>query len=216
MKKIIFIAAILVVGFSITQVKGQVRINIGSQPVWGPTGYDHVDYYYLPDVESYYNVQKRQYMYQNNGQWISSSTLPTKYSNYDLYKGYKVVLNEPKPYLHFQDDKVKYIKYKDFKGDQAYIKNSNDSKYFIVKGHPKYAKNNKYGDKHDGIMGHQNNGRKNKGNDDNDNEDDDHDKGNKGKRYDDNDQRERGNNGKKHDDNDHKGKGKNGKGKDKD
>ena len=199
MKKTIFIVAILLVGFSNTQVKAQIRLNIGSQPIWGPTGYDHVDYYYLPDVESYYNVQKRQYMYQNNGQWISSSTLPTKYSNYDLYKGYKVVLNEPKPYLHFQDDKVKYIKYKDFKGDQAYIKNSNDSKYFIVKGHPKYAKNNKYGDKHDGIMGHQNNGRKNKGNDDN--EDDDHDKGN---------------NGKRHDDNDNKGKGKNGKGQDKD
>ncbi len=37
-----------------------------------------------------------------------------------------------------------------------------------MKGHPKYDGNNKYGDKHDGIEGHENNGNgkkeKNKGN----------------------------------------------------
>ena len=180
MKKTIFIVAILLVGLSNTQVKAQ--FNISSQPVWGPTGYDHVDYYYLPDVESYYNVPKHQYMYLNDGKWISSSNLPAKYSNYDLYKGYKVVLNEPQPYLHFADHKTKYIKFKDYRDRQEYIKNSNDSKYFIVKGHPKYVGNNRYGDKHDGIMGHQNNGHKNnvyknKGRDDNDKEDDKYEKG---------------------------------------
>jgi hypothetical protein len=196
MKKIIFIAAILLVGLSNTQVKAQLRVNIGSQPVWGPTGYDHVDYYYLPDVESYYNVQKRQYMYQNDGKWITSSRLPTKYSNYDLYNGYKVVLNEPKPFLQFQDHKSKYIKYKGSKGEQAFIKNSNDARYYVVKGHPKYAANNKYGNKHDGIIGHQNNGKKNKKY--NNNNDDDHEKGNKVKGKENNGHKQKGNKGKGH------------------
>jgi hypothetical protein len=47
---------------------------------------------------------------------------------------------------------------------QNFIRNSNDSKYYLVKGHPKYNSNNKYGDKHDGKVGHENNGKGNKGN----------------------------------------------------
>lgn len=44
--------------FGINNAKAQVslNINIGSQPVWGPTGYDHVDYYYFPDIDAYYYV----------------------------------------------------------------------------------------------------------------------------------------------------------------
>ena len=48
--------------FSIDDAKAQINlhININQQPVWGPTGYDHVDYYYLPDINAYYNVPSRQ------------------------------------------------------------------------------------------------------------------------------------------------------------
>jgi hypothetical protein len=53
-----------------TPASAQVRvnINIGSQPVWGPVGYDHVDYYYLPDIETYYYVPTRQFVYFNKWQ----------------------------------------------------------------------------------------------------------------------------------------------------
>jgi hypothetical protein len=27
-----------------------VNVNIGSPPLWGPSGYSNIDYYYLPDV----------------------------------------------------------------------------------------------------------------------------------------------------------------------
>jgi hypothetical protein len=33
-----------------------VNISIGSPPAWGPAGYSQVRYYYLPDVEAYYDV----------------------------------------------------------------------------------------------------------------------------------------------------------------
>ena len=50
MKKIILSAAILFAFVATTknsqaQVKVGVNINIGSQPAWGPVGYDYVDYY---------------------------------------------------------------------------------------------------------------------------------------------------------------------------
>jgi hypothetical protein len=116
--------------------KAQLNVNISAQPLWGPTGYNHVDYYYLPDIETYYSVPKRQYVYQNNNSWVFSNALPEKYANYNVYNGYKVVRNGAKPYLNFSSDKVAYAKYKNSGNKQTIIKNSKDKKYFVVKGHP--------------------------------------------------------------------------------
>lgn len=112
-----------------------VNVNIGAQPLWGPVGYDHVDYYYLPDVDSYYSVPQRQFIYLDGNSWAFGPSLPSRYGNYDLYNGYKVVVNSPKPYLHHNDYKVKYAKFKG-KSGQAIISKSKNPKYFVVKGHP--------------------------------------------------------------------------------
>lgn len=156
MKKLLLFVFLVMMGFipmkSSAQV--QVNINIGSQPLWGPVGYDYVDYYYLPEIESYYYVPSRQFVYLNNGSWIFSLNLPTRYRNYDLYSGYKVVMNEPKPYLHFSNHKVKYTKYKS-NHSQKVIARSNNPKYYVVKGHSKYNTS---------IKGSGGNGMKGKGN----------------------------------------------------
>jgi hypothetical protein len=139
MKKLLFL--ILVAAYSImpssSSAQVSVNVNIGSQPLWGPTGYDHVDYYYLPDIESYYYVPRRQFIYLSNGSWVFSTGLPARYRSYDLYNGYKVVINSPKPYLNFKEQKVKYAKYKSNRG-QAVILKSDNPKYYVVKGHPKH------------------------------------------------------------------------------
>ncbi|MES2651743.1 MAG: hypothetical protein V4663_08380 [Bacteroidota bacterium] len=138
MRKILFLVLFALSSFMPSQSSAQisVNVNIGSQPLWGPVGYDHVDYYYLPDIESYYYVPKRQFIYLVNGAWVFNFNLPSRYSNYDLYNGYKVVINSPRPYLHFKEQKIKYAKYKSNRG-QAVILRSNDPKYYKVKGHPK-------------------------------------------------------------------------------
>ncbi|MFC3563496.1 hypothetical protein [Pedobacter jamesrossensis] len=137
MKKIFLIAMLMVslIGIKNANAQLNVNVNIGSQPLWGPTGYDHVDYYYLPEVESYYNVPKKQFVYLNGNDWVFANNLPHRYSNYDLYNGYKVVINSPKPYLNFKNDKVKYAKFKGKKNEMI-IRDSRDSKYYVVKGHP--------------------------------------------------------------------------------
>lgn len=138
MKKLFFLILVAVSGFMPSPSSAQIslNVNIGSQPLWGPTGYEHVDYYYLPDIESYYYVPKKQFIYLNNGAWVFTSNLPARYNNYDLYNGYKVVINSPRPYLHFKEQKIKYAKYKSNRG-QTVILRSNDPKYYVVKGHPK-------------------------------------------------------------------------------
>ncbi|MEY3679050.1 MAG: hypothetical protein RI924_1191, partial [Bacteroidota bacterium] len=119
---------------SLAQV--QVQVNIGLQPLWGPVGYDRADYYYLPDVEAYYHVARGQFIYMNNGRWIFSSSLPKRYAGYNLYNGYKVVINGHTPYLQFKNHRSKYAKFRGWSGKQKVIKFSNDPKYYVVKGHP--------------------------------------------------------------------------------
>ena len=135
-----------------------VSVNIGSQPTWGPVGYDYVEYYYLPDIETYYYVPKHQFVYLSNGQWIYSTSLPSRYRSYNLYSGYKVVINEPRPYLNFTTHRVTYAKYKGNNGREVIIRNSDDPKYYVVKGHPKYNGGNN-GNGH----GNGNSGNKGKG-----------------------------------------------------
>jgi len=130
MKKIMLsmlfaIASLAIVNTSKAQVS--VNINIGTQPEWGPVGYDYAEYYYLPDIESYYYVPKRQFVYYSGNRWVFSSSLPPVYANYDLYSGYKVVVNKHNAYRYFNDHKVRYVKYKNYNNRQVVIRNSHDN-----------------------------------------------------------------------------------------
>jgi hypothetical protein len=106
-----------------------VSVNIGTPPLWGPVGYSQVQYYYLPDVQAYYDVRTTQFIYFGNGAWIRSSHLPRQYRNYDLYGGYKVVLNDyhgKTPYNNFKKHKTRY--YKGYnKGYQENYRTANQS-----------------------------------------------------------------------------------------
>jgi hypothetical protein len=113
MKKLL-IGAFLVFGsLALTQrSEAQVRfgfnINVGQQPPWRVPGYNYVEYYYLPEIDAYYNVPRRQYVYMNNGQWVFSSSLPYQYRNYDLYRANKIVVNRRNAYLNHDEDFRRY------------------------------------------------------------------------------------------------------------
>jgi len=132
-----------------------VNINLGSQPQWGPTGYDRADYYYLPDIETYYYVPRRQFIYMENGIWLHRSALPSRYARYDLNRGYKVVMNSSRPYESYKIHKVKYASYKGYGGKQPIIRYSKDQKYSNSKGnssgsHSNGGKNDNHGNGNSG------------------------------------------------------------------
>lgn len=139
MKKMI-VMMLLIGGLATVQkADAQININLGLQPAWGPAGYQYVDYYYLPDIETYYYVPGKQFIYLNNGKWTYSAGLPSRYRTYNLYNGYKVVVNKPKPYLQHAAYKVKYARYKGVSGKQKAIKYSKGNatgpkKAVVVKG----------------------------------------------------------------------------------
>jgi hypothetical protein len=90
-----------------------VSITVGSPPAWGPVGYSDAYYYYLPDVEAYYDVRTSMFIYFGNGVWVRHAYLPRRHRHYDLYSGYKVVMVDYRgnePYYNFREYKVKYKK----------------------------------------------------------------------------------------------------------
>lgn len=131
MKNLKLVAIVIVMFFATNTMHSQVSINVnlGTQPSWGPVGYSSVDYYYLPDVQAYYDVRSTQFIYLNGGTWIRSSRLPQQYRNYDLDRGYKVVLNDyhgTRPYTQFKYHKQKY--YKGYSRPQQTIGHKGDNK----------------------------------------------------------------------------------------
>ena len=116
MKKIIIImsvfAGVLFAGATKAQIN--ISINIGSQPDWGPSGYNHVDYYYLPDINTYYNVTTAEYIYLTGNKWHFAKRLPNRFSSYNIYNAYKVVVNRPYPYQNNTYDIQHYGQYKNY------------------------------------------------------------------------------------------------------
>lgn len=100
MKKIFYLSLVVFSFIFIPKGEAQVKvnININSQPLWGPVGYDYVQYYYLPEVDSYYNVNNRKFTYWSGRRWVTKSRLPSQYRNVDLFRTYKVVVNSRDPW----------------------------------------------------------------------------------------------------------------------
>lgn len=132
MKKILILTAlissVMLAKPAAAQVSIGVHLNIGSQPEWGPTGYDYVNYYYMPDIDAYYDVPAHRYVYLENNVWVHRAYLPVRYRNYDMYNGYKVVVNNRNPWLRHSYYRTTYASYRGRAG-QAIIRDSRDDRY---------------------------------------------------------------------------------------
>ncbi len=93
------------------QVRLNVNVNIGARPSWGIPGNYAGDYYYLPEIDTYYDIPRREFVYLQGNHWVFSASLPLGYRDYDLYRGYKVVVNEPRPYLRGNFYRTRYSQY---------------------------------------------------------------------------------------------------------
>jgi hypothetical protein len=58
------------------------------------------DYYYLPDVNAYYDVNDQCYFYNDGDNWVSAAYLPGEYRDYDWRSARRYEVRAPRPYLH--------------------------------------------------------------------------------------------------------------------
>lgn len=95
-------------------------------------------YYYYPDQHVYYHPGKQIYFYRVGNNWIRSATLPKNLRN-KIKRHVIVKMNSNKPYLFFNDHKIKYpnkpviLKYHYYPGINAYY-DPNSKIYFYRVG----------------------------------------------------------------------------------
>ena len=116
MKKLIFALGLgLIIGmvnFNKAEAQVHVSINIDIQPAWGPSGYNYAEFYFIPEINVYYDVINHLYYYLNGRRWVSGMYLPMAYSHYDFYSLYKVVINGVRdPWRHYRNHVSLYSGY---------------------------------------------------------------------------------------------------------
>lgn len=105
---------ILMVFTVVSQANAQfnVNVNLGTPPTWAPNTKVATQYYYLPEINSYYDVPSERFLYVSNGKWVKSKKLPKKYSNYNLRHGKVIYLTDYRgnaPYTYNKKHKQKYV-----------------------------------------------------------------------------------------------------------
>ena len=84
-------------------------------PTWAQN-YDNdnpVNYYYLPDIETYYDLRNNEFVYLDDGNWRFSASLPSVYASFDLNNCFVVKLNNTvhEPWMHFHNYVAHYPRY---------------------------------------------------------------------------------------------------------
>ncbi len=115
-------------GYDVPVSPTHISINIDKQPAWGPYGYDCAAFYYMPEINIYYDVNLSLFYYPSGSSWIAAQYLPPSYRVYDLFRTYKVVLNYASPWQHNDSHRSQYRRYRDDRS-QITISMSNDHRY---------------------------------------------------------------------------------------
>ncbi|MDO7850304.1 hypothetical protein [Hymenobacter convexus] len=105
-----FFGAALVGAFALlatpaAQAQVGVNINIGA-PAWGPQVPYGTQYYYIPEIDGYYDLYNQQYIVFQDGYWVP---LPQLYG-YDPYQFHPVIVDYrgPQPWLQVNYYRQRY------------------------------------------------------------------------------------------------------------
>lgn len=105
--KKIGITTALVIFFAVFSSFGNSTLDaqrMYKNPLWAPAYYPGVRYYYIPDIEAFYDLSNQDFVYLDDGQWLFSYGLPAIYSGFDLFGAFIVALDVDvfQPWMHFQ------------------------------------------------------------------------------------------------------------------
>lgn len=133
-------AGIILFAASTSQAQVSINVNLGApavvvRPTWVPQNQVNVDFYYLPEIQSYYDVNASMYVYMNNGNWCRTRYVPVQYRNYDLRHAHRVALNGyhgNRPYTYYNNHNVRYDNNRNY-----------NNRYVEAR---RYSNNNRYAD----------------------------------------------------------------------
>lgn len=70
-----------------------------------------IRYWYFPNLEAYFDLQEKVYLYKQDGEWVEDEVLPPHYGGYSLYNNVRVNIEDydgDEPYLMLAEHKKKY------------------------------------------------------------------------------------------------------------
>jgi hypothetical protein len=168
MRKLQFTIAAFILLFTLqSNAQVSVSLNIGSRPTWcNHYEEDEADYYYLPEIEAYYDVRSSVYIYIGPRGWIRSVYLPEYCHNYDVNHGYRVAIDYRgrSPYTYFNNHRERYYRknYRNYREEYYHPRYDRRREYAVVENHHRDNDDNRYykGDNrrenHDNGRGHGN------------------------------------------------------------
>ncbi len=105
-------AATMLLGANTSKAQVSLSVRIGNPPVWAPAQYAHTTrYYYIPEIDSYYDAQRGGYYYNDGPSWVFSASLPGIYASYNIGSLHHVAVNYygDRPYTYFAPRRTVYV-----------------------------------------------------------------------------------------------------------
>ena len=87
----------------------QIGVNIQlGHPAWGPAAPAGAQYYYVPEIDGYYDLAARDYIVQRNGAWVPVAALP----GYNPASFHPVVVDYRgrTPWVQYRDHHARYYR----------------------------------------------------------------------------------------------------------
>lgn len=114
--KLIATGIILFAAAATSQAQVSINLNIGTpavvvRPAWVPQNHVNVDFYYIPEIQSYYDVSSGLYVYLDNGNWCRTRYVPVRYRNYNLNHARRIELrgyHGSRPYTYYNCHNERY------------------------------------------------------------------------------------------------------------
>jgi hypothetical protein len=114
MKKIqmFAIATVLLLTYQ-ANAQFSLNVSLNSRPSYNNHNYHYdanVDYYYLPEIEAYFDNRDGVFIFLSSRGWIRSTNLPSHCNNYNIDNGVRVALDYHgnAPYADFHHHKKRY------------------------------------------------------------------------------------------------------------
>lgn len=148
MKKLQFTIAAFLLLFTLqSNAQVSVSLNIGSpRPTWYNHHESECDYYYLPEIEAYYDVRSSVYIYLGPRGWIRSVYLPEYCHNYDVNHGYRVAIDYRghSPYAYFNNHRERYYRpnYRNYR--EEYYRPNYENRRVVVQNHHRDYDDDRY------------------------------------------------------------------------
>lgn len=157
--KLIATGIILFAASTATQAQLSVNVNIGAPAVvvrsaaWVPQNHVGVDFYYIPEIESYYDVNAGLYVYLDNGNWCRTRYVPVQYRGCDLVHTRRIALSGyrgNRPYAYYNNHNVRYYDNRNYnRGGYVEGRRYNNNRY--ADNYRSYDRDDRYNryDRHD-------------------------------------------------------------------